>query len=145
SQFLFGGMGRLNESSVLSIKNRSHSVTAKVVVPDDSPAHGVIVAQGGRFGGWSIYAYEGRLKYCYNYFGLERFLIDSTSAVGAGEHEVRAEFNYDGHGIGKGGTVSLLVDADKVGEGRVERTVPVAFSIDETCDVGVDDGLPVCP
>jgi arylsulfatase len=143
SQFLFGGMGRLSESSVISIKNRSHSVTAKVVVPDAGAAHGVIVAQGGRFGGWSIYAYEGRLKYCYNYFGLERYLIDSTTAVPAGEHELRAEFKYDGDGIGKGGTVSLLIDADKVGEGRIQRTIPVAFSMDETCDVGVDPGSPV--
>lgn len=143
SQFLFGGMGRLSESSVVSIKNKSHSVTAKVVVPGNRAAHGVIIAQGGRFGGWSIYAYGGRLKYCYNYFGLEHYLVDSMKSVGPGEHEVRAEFAYDGDGIGKGGTVSLLIDADKVGEGRVERTVPVAFSLDETCDIGVDGGSPV--
>jgi arylsulfatase len=143
SQFLFGGMGRLSESSVISIKNKSHSVTAKVVVPKNGGAHGVIISQGGRFGGWSIYAYEGRLKYCYNYFGLEYYLVDGTKVLSAGEHEVRAEFKYDGGGIGNGGTVSLLIDANKIGEGRVERTVPIGFSIDETCDVGVDTGSPV--
>lgn len=144
SQFLFGGTGRMNEWSIISIKNQSHAVTAEIVVPH-SGAEGVIVAQGGRFGGWSLYAKSGRLKYCYNYFDIEHFFVEGTIAIPPGTHEVRMEFNYDGGGPGKGGTVSLVVDGDKVGEGRVDRTVPVGFSIDETCDVGQDFGSPVSP
>jgi arylsulfatase A-like enzyme len=142
-QLLFGGMGRLTENSVVVIKNKSHSVTAQVVVPE-AGAHGVIVAQGGAFGGFSLYATDdGRPAYCYNLFGLQRFKVYGEQPIPAGEHQVRAEFNYDGGGLGKGGTVTLYVDGAKVGEGRVEATQPMLFSADETTDVGSDSATPV--
>jgi len=144
SQLLFGGTGRLNEWSTLSLKNKSHAITAEIVVPA-SGAEGVIVAQGGRFGGWSLYAHGGRLKYCYNFFALEHFFAESRQPLPPGVHTVRMEFTYDGGGTGKGGAVALFVDSAKVGEGRVGRTVPIGFSIDETCDVGRDNGSPVSP
>jgi arylsulfatase len=142
SQLLFGGMGRLSENSLLVVKNRSHSVTAEIVVPDDG-ARGVIVAQGGAFGGWSLYAKGGRLAYCYSLFGLQRFKVDAGEQIPSGEHQVRMEFTYDGGGLGKGGDVALVVDGDQVGTGRVESTVPMVFSADETADVGNDSGTPV--
>jgi arylsulfatase A-like enzyme len=141
-QLLFGGMGRLSENSIVVIKNKSHAVTADIVVSDGS-ASGVIVAQGGAFGGWSLYAKDGKPAYCYNLFGLQRFKIYGDAAIPAGEHQVRSEFSYDGGGLGKGGTVTLYLDGNKVGEGRVDATVPMAFSADETCDVGSDSGTPV--
>jgi arylsulfatase len=144
SQLLFAGAGRLTEAAVISLKNKSHAVTAEIVVPPTG-AEGVIVAQGGRFGGWSLYAKGGRLKYCYNYFALEHSFVESAAALPAGTHEVRMELKYDGGGTGKGGTVSLRVDGAEVGEGRVERTVPVLFATDETCDVGRETGSPVSP
>jgi hypothetical protein len=142
SQLLFGGMGRLSENSVVVIKNKSHSVTAQVEVPD-AGASGVMIAQGGAFGGWSLYAKDGKPAYCYNLFGLERFKVEAGSPIPAGEHQVRMEFAYDGGGLAKGGTVTLYVDGEKVGEGRVEKTQPMAFSADETCDVGADTATPV--
>ena len=141
-QLLFGGMGRLSENSVVVIKNKSHAVTAQVVVPD-SGAQGVIVAQGGAFGGWSLYATEGRPAYCYNLFGLQRFKVSGDQPIPAGEHQLRMEFAYDGGGLGKGGTVTLYVDGAKTGEGRVDATVPMLFSADETTDVGSDSATPV--
>jgi arylsulfatase len=144
SQLLFGETGRLNEWSTLSLKNKSHGITAEIVVPA-SGAEGVIVAQGGRFGGWSLYAHSGCLKYCYNFFALEHFFVESRQPLPPGVHTVRVEFTYDGGGTGKGGAVALFVDGAKVGEGRVGRTVPIGFSIDETCDVGRDNGSPVSP
>ena len=99
---------------------------------------GVIVAQGGAYAGWSLYLHEGRPAYCYNFFGLQRFKIYGDQPVPAGEHQVRMEFAYDGGGLAKGGDVTLYVDGDKVGEGRVEHTVPMAFSGDETMDLGRD-------
>jgi arylsulfatase len=141
-QLLFGGMGRLSENSIVVIKNKSHAVTAQIEVPKEG-ANGVIVAQGGAFGGWSLYLKDGKPAYCYNLFGLQRFKVYGEEAVAAGEHQVRVEFVYDGGGLGKGGTVSLLVDGKKVGEGRVEGTVPMAFSADETTDVGGDTATPV--
>jgi len=141
-QLLFGGMGRLTENSVVVTKNKSHSITAQIVVSDRG-AQGVIVAQGGAFGGWSLYAKEGRPAYCYNLFGLQRFKVYGEQPIPAGEHQVRAEFAYDGGGLAKGGTVSLYVDGAKVGEGRVEATQPMLFSADETTDVGSDGGTPV--
>jgi arylsulfatase A-like enzyme len=142
SQLLFGGMGRLGENVVLNIKNKSHSVTAQLTVPEGG-AEGVIVAQGGAFAGWSLYVKNGKPKYCYNLLGLQRFYIEGDSAIPPGAHQVRIEFDYDGGGLAKGGTVSLYVDGAKSGEGRVEATVPMVFSGDETCDIGSDTASPV--
>jgi hypothetical protein len=144
SQILFGSMGRLSESSVLNIKNKSHSITAEIEVPA-SGAEGVIVCQGGNIGGWSLYAKSGKLKYCYNLLGIQCFFAESTSALPPGEHQVRMEFAYAGGGLGKGGTASLYVDGKKVGEGKVGATAAMVFSADDGCDVGVDTGSPVSP
>jgi arylsulfatase len=141
-QRLFPGMGRLTEWSVLNTKNKSFSTTAEVVVPE-SGAEGVIVAQGGVIGGWSLYAKAGKPKYCYNYFGLERNYIEGKQPIPPGTHQVRAEFAYDGGGIGKGGTVTLYIDGKAVGDGRLEHTEPFPFSGDEGCDLGNEFGSPV--
>jgi hypothetical protein len=142
SQLLFGGMGRLTGSSVVNIKNKSHAVTADVVVPS-SGAEGVIIAQGGSIGGWSLYAKDGKPRYCYNLLGVQRFYIAGDRAIPAGQHQVRMEFAYDGGGLGKGGNVLLFVDGEKVGEGRVGATAAMVFSADDTCDVGVEGGAVV--
>jgi arylsulfatase A-like enzyme len=142
SLLLGTGMGRLPESTVPNVKNKSFVVTAALVVPEDG-ASGVIASQGGRFGGWSLYAKDGRLKFCYNFLALERYFIEAQQALPIGTHQVRAEFAYDGGGLGKGGTVSLFVDGGKVGAGRVERTQAIIFSPDETMDVGYEAGSPV--
>jgi arylsulfatase len=140
TQTLFSGM-RLLENCVINIKNKSHSVTASVTVPDRG-AEGVIVSQGGGVGGWCMYAHEGKLKYCYNFFGIEYYFVTADKPIPAGKHEVRMEFTYDGGGLGKGGEVTLYYDGKAVGKGRVEQTEPMAFSADEACDVGSDTGSP---
>ena len=142
SQLLFGGMGRLTESSVVSIKNKSHAVTAEVEVPAPG-VEGVIIAQGGAFAGWSLYLKDARPTYCYNLLGLQRFKIEGDASVPPGTHQVRMELAYDGGGLGKGGTVTLYVDGEQVGEGRVEATIPMIFSADETADIGRDTASPV--
>ena len=138
-QLLYGGMGRLSESSVVSIKNKSHAVTAEIVVSDGS-AEGVIIAQGGSIGGWSLYLKEGKPRYCYNLLGIERFYVGADEPVPAGTHQVRMEFDYDGPDLGKGGTVTLYLDGVKVGEGTVAGTAAAIFSADDTCDVGEENG-----
>jgi len=143
SQMLFGGMSRLPEHAVLQMHNKSYAVTAEIEVPQ-SGAEGVIVSLGAGIGGWSLYAKDGKLKHCYNFFGIEHFFAESQQAIPAGKHQVRMEFAYDGGGLAKGGDVSLYVDGKKDGEGRVERTVPMLFGTD-TCDVGKDAGSPVSP
>ena len=135
-------MGRLSEDSVIDLKNKSHSVTAELEVPEGG-AEGVIMAQGGAYAGWSVYLKDGKPKYCHNLFGLPQFHVDGDTLVPAGAHQLRMEFSYDGGGLGKGGTVSIYVDGEKTGEGRVEATVPMAYSADETCDVGSDTASPV--
>jgi arylsulfatase A-like enzyme len=143
SQLLFPGM-RVSEHSVLLVKNTSHAVTAQLVVPA-SGANGVIITQGGAVGGWTLYAHQGRLKYCYNLFGIEYYIINADEAISAGEHQVRMEFAYDGGGLGLGGEVTLYYDGQVVGKGRVEKTQPLAYSADEGCDVGLDAGSPASP
>jgi arylsulfatase len=142
SQIIFGGMSRLTEASVVNIKNKSHAITAQIDIPD-SGADGVIIAQGGAFGGWVLYANRGVPAYCYNLFGLRQFKVYGDTKIPAGEHQVRAEFAYDGGGLAKGGTATLYLDGDKVGEGRVDGTQPMLFSADETTDVGSDTATPV--
>ena len=138
-QRLFGGMGRLTESSVVSIKNKSHAVTAEIDVPEDG-AQGVIIAQGGSIGGWSLYAKDRRLRYCYNLLGIERFYVGSDREIPAGTHQARMEFDYDGPGLGKGGTATLYLDGEQVGQGSVAATAAMIFSADDTCDVGKEGG-----
>ncbi len=142
SQLLFGRMGRLSESSIVALKNKSHSITAQVDVPAGG-ASGVIIAQGGAFGGFALYAKDGKPAYCYNLFGIQRFKVYGSDPIPAGERQVRMEFAYDGGGLGKGGDVTLFVDGEEVGKGRVEATVPMVFSADETTDVGGDTATPV--
>ena len=143
TQLLFDGM-RVSEWCVLTLKNKSHSVTANLVVPE-SGANGVIVTQGGSVGGWSLYAHEGKLKYCYNFFGIEYYITSADKPIPAGKHQVRMEFTYDGGGLAKGGEVTLYYDGKSVGTGRVEQTQPMAYSADEACDVGADTGSPASP
>ena len=139
-QRLFGGMGRLTESSVVSIKNKSHAVTAEIVAPEDGVLQGVIIAQGGSIGGWSLYVKDARLRYCYNLLGIRRFYVDSDRELPPGTHQVRMEFDYDGPGLGKGGTARLFLDGEQIGEGTVGATAAMVFSADDTCDVGREDG-----
>ena len=143
-QILFGGMGQLSENSVINTKNKSHSVTAEITVPATG-AEGVIVAQGGNIGGWSLYAKGGKLKYCYNLLGIQQFFAESADTMPAGKHQVRMEFKYDGGGLGKGGTATLFVDGKEVGSGKAAATAAMVFSADDGCDVGHDSGSPVSP
>jgi arylsulfatase len=144
TQILFGGMGRLSENCVLNLKNKSHSVTAEIVVPPKG-AEGVIIAQGANIGGWSLYAKGGKLKYCYNYGGFTNYFVEAGAPLPPGDHQVRMEFAYDGGGAGKGGTVTLFTDGKKAGEGRIGATLAVVFSADDGLDVGEDSGAPVSP
>ena len=141
-QRLFPGMGRLTENSVINLKNQSHAVSAGIELPDDG-GEGVIIAQGGAFAGWALYMHEGRLTYCYNLLGIQRTKFASSEPLAGGAHEVRMDFTYDGGGLGKGGDVALYVDDVEVAAGRLEATVPLVFSADETCDLGVDSASPV--
>ena len=142
SQLFFAGMGRLSENSVVSIKNRSFSVTAELDVPADG-ADGVIIAQGGRFGGWAVYAKQGRAKFVYNVLGIQQFSTEAEAPIPTGTHQVRMEFAYDGGGLAKGGDVTLYYDGAAVGTGRVEATEPMIFSADETTDIGQETGTTV--
>jgi arylsulfatase len=142
SQLLFRGMKRLSENSVVNVKNKSHAVTAQIVVPDGG-GQGALIAQGGQYGGWSLYMHEGKFAYCYNTFGVQLSKTYSDTTVEPGEHQVRMEFTYDGGGLGNGGDVALFIDGQASGTGRVERTVPMVFSADETTDLGEDTGTAV--
>ncbi|MBH5143628.1 MULTISPECIES: arylsulfatase [Rhodococcus erythropolis group] len=143
TQVLFPGMKRLSEHSVLDIKNRSFSVTAAVDTAKKGATNGVIIAQGGRFGGWALYVKDGYATFVYNLLGMTEFTTTATKALTEGAHQIRAEFAYDGGGLAKGGDVTLFYDGAEVGTGRIEQTQPMIFSADETTDIGDDYGMPV--
>ena len=142
SLMLSEGMVGMSENVFINIKNRSLSITADVEIPEGG-ANGVILAQGGRFGGWSLYLKDGKPTYCYNFLGLQQFKVSAPEALAAGKATVRMNFDYDGGGIGKGGTAAILVNGQKVASDRIEHTQAMVFSADETAGVGMDDATPV--
>ncbi|KHL17838.1 arylsulfatase [Mumia flava] len=144
SQLFFPGMGRLSENSVVNMKNKSFSITAEVDIPSGG-ANGVVIAQGGRFGGWAVYAKDGHLTFAYNVLGIREFIVRADDPIPEGNHQVRMEFTYDGGGLGKGGDVTLYHDGDPAGTGRVDATQPMIFSADETTDIGYESGTTVSP
>ena len=139
---VYEGMTGMSENVFLNLKNQSHTIDAEIDVPKGG-ANGVIIAQAGRFGGWSLYVKDGKPTYTYNFLGLQRFTITASKPLPVGKSTLRFEFAYDGGGPAKGGTGSLLVNGQKVGEGRIERTQPGFYSADEGVDVGEDGETPV--
>jgi len=134
---VYKGMVGRSENVFLNTKNASHAITAEVEIPAGG-TNGVILAQAGRFGGWSLYMKGGKPIYTYNFLGLKHYRIAAREALPAGKATVRYEFTYDGGGIGKGGNGMLLVNGKKVAEGRIDQTQCCAFSADEGVDVGED-------
>jgi hypothetical protein len=130
------------ENTFMNVKNRSKKITAELDIPAGG-ANGAILAQGGRFGGWSIYMKDGKPGYTYNFLGLARYVVEAPQALPPGRATVVLDFAYDGGGPGKGGKAALLVNGKQVAEGRVEQTQPNIFSADETADVGIDNQTPV--
>jgi arylsulfatase len=136
------GMDGMTENTFLNVKNKSIAITAEIEVGEDK-GNGIILAQGGRFGGWALYVKDGELAYDYNFLGMQRYTVSASKKLPEGKSEVMFDFAYDGGGMGKGGTGTLYINNEKVGEGRIERTQPVVFSADETADVGIDLATPV--
>jgi len=136
------GMTGLLESVFINVKNRSKTITAEVEVPQGG-GNGTIIAQGGRFGGWSLYVKNGVPTYDYNYLGLQRTSVAAAKPLAPGKATIRFDFAYDGGGPGKGGMGTLFVNDEKVAEGRIANTQAGIFSADETADIGIDLGTPV--
>jgi arylsulfatase len=136
----YPGATRIPEPSAVNTKNTSHTITATIEVPQDG-ADGVLVAEGGAAGGYTLYIKDGKPIYEYNYFAHERYKVTSSERLSPGPAVIRVDFKYDG-GIGKGGTASLFINDKKVGEVRIEKTCPSRFGA-ESFDVGMDNGSPV--
>jgi arylsulfatase len=142
SMTLSEGMIGMMEAVFPNVKNRSKTITAEIEVPANG-GNGTVLAQGGRFGGWSLYVKDGVPAYHYNFLGLQRYTVAAKDKLKPGKATIRFDFAYDGGGPAKGGMGTLFVNGDKVAEGRIERTQPGIFSADETADVGIDLGTPV--
>jgi arylsulfatase len=136
------GMTGMSENVFIDVKNKSHTITAELDIPQKG-ANGVILAQGGRFGGWSLYVKDGKPIYTYNWLGLQRYTVAGKQPLPTGKVTVRFEFAYDGGGLGKGGMGTLLVNGKKVATGRIDKTQFAVFSVDDAADVGADEGTPV--
>ena len=138
----YPGMSHLTENTVLNVKNRSHTITTEVEIPEKA-ANGVIIAQGGRFAGWSLYVKDGAAKYAYNWFDSDYYYVGEEVKLPSGTVNIRYHFNFEGDAPGGGGTGTLFVNDEKVAEAKIDKTVPFIFSADETLDVGGDLALPV--
>ncbi len=141
---LYPGMTRIMENAFINVKNRSHSITADLEIPEKG--NGVIICQGGNFAGWSLYMKDGKPAYVHNWFDRERYTVRSTKALPAGKAKLRFEFSYEGgEKPGGAGTGTLFVNDEEVARGKIDNTVGLVFSADETADVGVDYHTPVSP
>jgi len=140
----YPGMVRIPEATAPNVRNKSYSVTADVEIPEGG-ASGVLVTQGGRFGGWGLLLLDGKPMFVHAFSNQEqhKYRVVSNQKLSPGKHTVRFDFKYDGGGIGKGGTGTLSVDGQQVAQGRIERTIRFRFSLDETFDVGEDTGTSV--
>jgi arylsulfatase A-like enzyme len=143
SMTLADGMTGMMEGVFVNVKNRSLTITADIETQPATTPNGTIIAQGGRFGGWSLYVKDGVPGYHYNFLGLQQTGIVADKPLPPGKATVKFDFTYDGGGPGKGGLGTLYVNDEKVAEGRIERTQAGMFSADETADVGIDLGTPV--
>lgn len=140
----YPGMIRIPEGSAPDFKNKSWTVGAEVTIPEGG-AEGVLATMGGRFGGWGLMLLQGKPVFAYALSNQpdHKYIVASDRALPPGNHVIRAAFTYEGGGLGKGGTVKLLVNEQQVAEGTIPRTIGVRFSLDETFDVGEDTGTPV--
>jgi hypothetical protein len=136
------GMKGMMESAFINVKNKSKTITAEIEVPE-AGANGMILAQGGRFGGWALYVKDGVPAYDYNFLGLQRTSIAATEKLKPGKNTLKLDFAYEGGGPGKGGTATLSVNDVKAADGKLPHTQAGLFSADETADVGIDLGTPV--
>ena len=145
SQVLYEGMGYLSENAFVNIKNASWDIVADIE-SQGAKTSGVLVQQGGTFGGWSFYVLAGKPVFTYNWFGMEQYKIVGDSILPEGKSSVKMDFAYKGgKKLGKGGTVTLSINGKKVGSGKVEKTEPTIFSADETSNVGIDRESMVVP
>jgi arylsulfatase len=135
------GMKGMAIDVFINTMNTSYKITADVDI--SANGSGVMVCQGGRFGGFTFYIKGGKPAFTYNYLGLQSFNIVAVQAIKPGKHTIVYDFKYDGGGLGKGGTGTITVDGDKVVEGRIDKTQAGVFSVDDLADVGTDDGTPV--
>jgi arylsulfatase A-like enzyme len=139
---LYEGMEGMMENSFINIKNKSFTITADINISKKA-TQGVILAQGGRFGGWALYMKDGKPEFMYNFLGLERYVVASSKKLPMGATTVEFDFVYDGNGAGKGGMGTIFVNGKEVANSRIEKTQPMIFSADETADVGLDNQTPV--
>jgi arylsulfatase len=139
---LYDGMNGMLENTFINVKNKSKTITAELEIPKGG-ANGVILTQGGRFGGWSLYMKNGRPAYTYNFLGLSRYTVAAPKRLAPGKATVVLDFAYEGGGVGKGGEATLSVNGQQVAKGLIDKTQPNIFSADETADVGLDNQTPV--
>ncbi|MET4029620.1 arylsulfatase A-like enzyme [Bradyrhizobium sp. JR7.2] len=140
----YAGMTGMAENVFIDTLSRSYVVTADLVIPKGG-ANGVVVSQGGLFGGWSLYVKDGRPKLAYNWLAREKYFIEGKEALPEGKVTLVYDFTYDGGGLHKGGTGVLSINGRKVGEGRINKTQGAVWSLaGETADIGVDAYSPVC-
>ena len=138
----FPGMTRIPEGAAPDLKNKSFSMRAEAEIPEEG-ASGMIITQGGLFSGWALYLDRGRPVFHYNTADVYRAEIAAAETLRPGRQLLRLDFNYDGGGIGKGGTATIRVNGKVWAEGRIERTIPARMTLDEGLDVGEDTGTPV--
>ncbi len=141
---VYPGMTGMMENAFINVKSVAHTITAEIEVPEGK-ANGVVIAQAGYFGGWTLYLKDGKPHHEYNWFALERTNIGSDTALTPGKHTVRYEFMPDAARPGTGGKSVLSVDGKQVAEGHIPKTQPFAYSGDEGADVGVDGETNVSP
>ncbi len=138
---LHEGMKAMGVDVFIDLRNKSYRITADVVL--DASGQGALVCQGGQFGGLSLFMKDGKPSFTYNFLGLESTTVESTRQLPPGKHSLVCDFEYDGNGPGKGGTITISANKEVLVKGKLNRTQPGIFSVDDLADIGVDLGTPL--
>jgi len=143
SRFTFyGDVQNVASGMIPPIYNHSYTISAELEIPQ-SGAEGVIVAEADHLGGFALFVQDGTLKHTYSFVGVQEFRQESRTPLPTGSVNVRMEFAADAPKPATGGEVTLYVNDEPVGGGRIEHTVPARFSAYAGLDIGRDNGMPV--
>jgi len=137
-----GKLTGIPNSNAPNVLARSFTISADIEVPDDG-GDGMIVTDGGRFGGYGLYLLKGKPVFTYNLLALEKARWEGDEALTPGKHTLAFDFTYDGPGMAKGGTGVLKIDGKEVATKTLKHTIPAILTIDETLDIGSDTRTPV--
>jgi arylsulfatase A-like enzyme len=138
----YPGIVGLPDAASPPMCNKSWTITADIELTDEK-SEGMIITHGGLEGGYGLYLRDSKPTFVYNFLSIDRPTLTAKDPLPKGKTTLVVDFAYDGGGMGKGGKLAMSANGKKIAEGRLERTIPISFSLGEGVDIGLDTGSPI--